>query len=102
MKILNGRGFLFVIADDVKMTTPHEVETEVVGQLPKLAMFEGGLMTQATKSIICVYPSVNASWTNFLENNLRGNNLQMFSIHGIPSGKLTPPDEHEQTFYIPH
>jgi hypothetical protein len=54
MKILNGRGVLLVIADDVKICSPLFVLAEIVGKLPELAMSEAGLTTQASKNRVYV------------------------------------------------
>ncbi len=56
MKILNGRGILLAIADDVKICSPPSVLTEIVGKLPALAMSEAGLTTQSSKNHIYVKP----------------------------------------------
>ncbi len=40
MKILNGRGVLLAIADDVKICAPPSVLAEIVGRLSALAMYE--------------------------------------------------------------
>jgi hypothetical protein len=45
MKILNGRGILLAIADDVQICAPPSVVAEIVGKLPALVMFEAGLTT---------------------------------------------------------
>ncbi len=54
MKILNGRGVLLAIADDVKICAPPSVLAEIVGRLPALAMYKAGLTTQASKNRVYV------------------------------------------------
>jgi hypothetical protein len=71
MKILNGRGILLAIADDVKICVPPSVLTEIVGKLPALAMFEAGLTTKATKLRVYVMPSARAAWITYLDANTR-------------------------------
>ena len=55
-KILNGRGILLVIADDVKICAPPSDLAEIVDRLPALAMSETGLTTQASKNRVYVQP----------------------------------------------
>ena len=50
MKIINGRGILLAIADDVEICAPPSVLVEIAGKLPTLAMFEAGLTTQHPKT----------------------------------------------------
>ncbi len=57
MKILNGRGVLLAVADDVKISAPPSVLAEIVEMLPALAMFETCLTTQASKNNVYVHPS---------------------------------------------
>ncbi len=45
MKILNCRGILLAIADDVKTCAPPFVLAKIVDRLPALAMYEAGLIT---------------------------------------------------------
>ena len=56
MKVLDERGILLAIADDVKICAPPEVLAEIVAKLPELAMSEAGLTTQATKNKVYVQP----------------------------------------------
>ncbi len=57
MQILNGRGILLAIADDVKICAPPSFLADIVGKLPAIAMFEASLTTHASKNIIYVQPS---------------------------------------------
>ena len=55
-KILNGRGILLAIADDVMICAPPSDLAEIVDRLPALAMSETGLTTQASKNRVYVQP----------------------------------------------
>ncbi len=62
MKLLNGRGILLAIADDVKICCPPSVLAEIVDKLPALAMSEAVLTTQASNIRVYVHPSARAGW----------------------------------------
>jgi hypothetical protein len=64
---LDGRGVLFVVADDVKLLGPPEVIAEMVEGFPALAWEEAGLTTQKVKNRIYVQPSAQANWCRFME-----------------------------------
>ena len=68
IKILDGRGILLAIANDVKICSPPSTLAEIVGKLPALAMSEAGLTTQASKNIVYVQPSAKATWTTYLDS----------------------------------
>ena len=61
MKVINGRGILLAIADDVKICASPLVLNEIVEKLPALAMSEAGLRTQATKNRVYVQPYARAT-----------------------------------------
>ncbi len=102
MKILNGRGILLAISDDVKICCPPSVLAEVVGELPALAMSEVGLTTQASKNRMYVPPFARAGWVAFMEANLRCEDPNFLSLHDIPDERLPEPRELEEVFYTPH
>jgi hypothetical protein len=54
LHVLDGRGFLFAVADDVKIVGPPEVIKELVEGFPTLAWEEAGLTTQTVKNNIFV------------------------------------------------
>ena len=54
LQVLDGRGVLFVVADDVKILGPPEVVKELAEGFPSLAWEEAGLTTQAVKNRIYV------------------------------------------------
>jgi hypothetical protein len=54
LQVLDGRGVLFVVADDVKILGPPEVVKELAEGFPSLAWEEAGLTTQTVKNRIYV------------------------------------------------
>jgi hypothetical protein len=54
LQILNGRGVLFDVADDVNILGPPEVIKEMAEGFPTLAWEEAGLTTQTVKNRIFV------------------------------------------------
>ncbi len=87
MKILNGRGILLAIADDVKICAPPFVLAEIVGKLPALAMSEAGLATHAPKNTIYVKLYARATWCAYLEANPRCEDTSVLSLHA----RRSPP-----------
>jgi hypothetical protein len=87
MKVIDGRGILLAIADDVKICAPPEVIAEIVAKLPELAMSEAGLTTHATKNMVYVQPPALARWTTYLNNNPR-NAEGTLSLHDIRDGRI--------------
>jgi hypothetical protein len=62
MKILNGRGILLAIANDVKICALPSLMADIEGKLPALAMCETGLTTHASKNKVYVQLSARATW----------------------------------------
>ena len=60
LQVLDGRGVLFAIADDVKILGPPEVIKEMAEGFPTLAWEEAGLTTQMVKNRIFVQSSTQA------------------------------------------
>jgi len=55
LRVLDGRGVLFAVADDVKILGPPEVIKEMAESFPTLAWEEAGLTTQTAKNrISCI------------------------------------------------
>jgi hypothetical protein len=52
--LLNGRGVLFAIADDLKILAPPTVIRELDESFPTIAWKEAGLTTQTIKNNIFV------------------------------------------------
>jgi hypothetical protein len=50
LRILDGRGVLFGVADDVRILGPPEVITEMAKGFPTLTWEEAGLTIQKTKN----------------------------------------------------
>ncbi len=50
LQILNGRGVLFAVADDVKILGPPAVIKELAEGFPTIAWEEAGLTTQTVKN----------------------------------------------------
>jgi len=59
---LDGRGVLFVVADDVKIGAPPNVIGEIVDSFADIAWHEAGLTTQVVKNMIYVQPSAREGW----------------------------------------
>jgi hypothetical protein len=97
MKILDGRGVLFGLADDVNIACPPKVLGEIVVKLPELAMSECGLTTQATKNRVYVKPSARDARISYLEENPRNPDPLTFSIHDFPDGRIMPSDEYDHS-----
>ena len=66
--LLDGRGILVAIADDVHILAPPGVLAEVAEAFPRLAWEELGLRTQTAKSRIYVPPSAQEGWQEFLSS----------------------------------
>jgi hypothetical protein len=101
MKVLNGRGIILAIADDVKICAPPSVLADIVDRLPALAMSEAGLTTQASKILVHVQPSARAGWIAYLDANPRSEDRNILSIHDIPVGRLPSAKEFDEAFYDP-
>jgi hypothetical protein len=65
LKILDGGGVLFAVANDVKILGPPEMITEMAEGFPTLAWEEAGLTTQTVKNRIYVQSSAQANWCRF-------------------------------------
>jgi len=83
--ILDGKGVLFEVADDVKIMGPPEVIKEMAEGFPTLAWEEASLTTQMIKSRIYVQFSAQASWSRFLDLTPRNNQTEL-PVHDIPDG----------------
>ncbi len=88
IKILDCRGILLAIADDVKICSPPSVLAEIVGKLLALAMSEARLTTQASNNRVYVQPSAIAMWIAYLDSNPRCADTNVLSLHDIPDGRL--------------
>jgi hypothetical protein len=71
-----------------------------MAQVPALSMSEAGLKTQAIKNRVYVPPSARAGWAAFLEANPRPVDPTVLCLHDIPDGRLPPPTESDDAFYI--
>ena len=54
LQVLDGRGGLFAVADNVKILGPPEMIKEMAKAFPTLAWEEAGLTTQTVKNRIFV------------------------------------------------
>jgi len=89
--VLDRRGVLFAIADDVKIAAPPIVIEEIVDSFVDIAWNEAGLTTQVVKNKIYVQLYAREGWTKFLAETPR-NPLAALPIHDIPDGSfLTNP-----------
>ncbi len=98
MKIIDNRGTLFTLADDVNFVGPPAVLAKIVAVLPALAMSEAGLTTQASKNIVYVQSSAREAWTSYFDDNPRITDMYILCIHDIPDGRNPPPEENENSF----
>jgi hypothetical protein len=62
---LDGRGALFVVADDMRDLGLPEVIGEIVEALPKVAWEKVGFTTHTAKNRILVQPSARSAWRRF-------------------------------------
>jgi len=85
LRILDGRGVLFVLADDDKILGPPEVIKEMAEGFPTLAWEEASLTTQTFKNRIFVQSSAQARWSRLLAMTTR-NMMTELRVHGIPDG----------------
>ena len=102
MEILNGRGILLAIADDVKMCASPFLLTKIVGKLPAPAMSEAGLATQASKNRVYGQPSAKSAWIAYLDAKPRCEDSNVISLHDNPNGRLHIPDESKDVYYDPN
>jgi hypothetical protein len=99
MKIIDYRGLLFALSDDVNMVAPSKVLADIVARLPSLAISEAGLKTHASKNRVYDKPSARAESSSDLETNPRSEDATILSLHDIPNGHLPPPSENNDAFY---
>jgi hypothetical protein len=85
LRILDGRGVRFAVADDVKLLGPPEVIAEMAEGFPTLAWEEARLTTQTEKNRIFVQSSAQANWCSFMECTPR-NAQSDLPVHDIPDG----------------
>jgi hypothetical protein len=57
LAVLDGRGVLFAIADDMKISTTPDVTGEIVEVSVDIALHEAGMTTQTVKNKISIQPS---------------------------------------------
>ncbi len=69
LRILDGRGVLFAVADNMKLLGPPEVITEMAEGFPALDWEEAGLTTHTVENKIYVHPSAQPNWCRFLADN---------------------------------
>jgi hypothetical protein len=88
LAVLDGRGVLFAIADDVKISAPPAVTGEVVEVFADIAWTEAGLKTQVQKNRIYVQQSAQAEWAQYLDSTPRSVDPAVLCIHDIPDGSF--------------
>ena len=89
LAVLDGRGILVAVADDLKIIAPAEVIAEVAGVLPEIAWSEGGLEEQETKTPIFVPPTARQGWLDYLNNNPRLPEARAgTSLHDFDDGRV--------------
>ena len=86
LRILDGRGVLLAVADDVKLLgLPEVIAAEMSKGFPALALEEAGLTTHTVKNRMYVQSSAQANWCRFLD--LTPSNAQSeLPVHDIPDG----------------
>ena len=95
--LLDGRGLLFAIADDVKIIGPPNVIVEVVTAFPELAWSEAGLRTQSAKGRIYVPPSAREGWNACLASTIPMPSAAL-CVYDIPDGSLPSPEPQSSAF----
>jgi hypothetical protein len=85
LRVFDGRGVLFAVADDVKILGPPEVIKEMAEGFPTLAWEETSLTTHTVKNRIFVQHSAQAKWNHFIAVTPR-NSLTELPVHDIPDG----------------
>ena len=85
LHVLDGRGVLFAVADDVKTLGPPEVIKEMAEGFSTLAWEEAGLTTQTVKNRIFVESFAQARWSHFVAVTPR-NTLTELPVYDIPDG----------------
>jgi hypothetical protein len=89
---LTGRGVLFAIVDDVKISASHAVIAEIVDTFSGVAWHEVGLTTQVVKNKIYVQPTARAR----LSESTPRDSIAALPIHDIPDvSYLTNPSDPE-------
>ncbi len=91
LAVLDGRGVLFAIANDVKKSAPLEVTEDIVEVFVDIAWHEAGLTTLTVKNRIYGQPLARAGWCQYLESTPR-NNEAALSIHDILDGSFKEKD----------
>ncbi len=93
--MLDGKGVLLAVADDVKILGPPEVIKEMAESFPTLAWEEAGLTIQTVKNRIFVQSSAQAIWSHFIAITPR-NTLTEQPVHDILDGsELVDPFDPE-------
>jgi hypothetical protein len=99
LALLDGRGILFAISDDLRILAPPQVIREIVEVFPETAWEEAGLTTQTLKNRIFVQPSARNGWRELLDSTPRNPSLPL-QIHCIPDGSTllddSDPDSYRQ------
>jgi hypothetical protein len=101
LRILDGRGVLFAVADDVKLLGPPEVIAEMAEGFPAMAWEEAGLATRKVKNRIYVQSSVQANWCRFMDLTPRNAHSEL-PEHDIPDGneRVDPFDRNSERVWV--
>ena len=83
LHVLDGRGVLFAVADDVKIPGPSELIKEMAKGFPTMTWEEADLTTQTVKNRIFLQSSAQANWSHFIAMTPR-NALTELSVNDIP------------------
>ena len=83
LALLDNRGVLFAVADDLRVMGSPEVIGKIVEAFPKVVGEKAGLATQPAKNKIFVQPSARDGWRMFLESTPRDPSLTL-QIQCIP------------------
>ena len=67
LALLDGRGVLFAVSDDLRILGPPTVIREIVEVFPVTAWEEASLTTQTLKNRVYVQPSARNGWRALLD-----------------------------------
>jgi hypothetical protein len=97
LALLDGRGVLFAVSDDLRILAPPPVIREIVEVFPVTAWEEAGFTTQTQKNRIFVQPSARNGWRALLDSTPRDPSLPL-QIHSIPDGSTLSDDSDPDSY----
>ena len=97
LALLDGRGVLFAVSNDLRILAPPGVICEVVEVFPETAWEKAGLTTQTQKNMIYVQPSARNEWRQLLDSTPRDPSRPL-QIHCILDGSSLTDDSDPDSF----